>query len=202
MAPAKPLLGLLSTRNACVLASIVLLGCLAGIPNSAGHVELSTVPVSSTGWLDRFNLWRQTAGLPDVAENASFDSGDAAHALYMVKNDLVTHYETPGVPYYTTAGDTAARNSNIEVSSNTSFTDQQAIDWWMGAPFHAMGMMDPRLQQTGFGAYREVKSGWDAGFALNTVQGNTFTGGQFPVYWPGNNVTEPLTSYSGNEFPD
>jgi len=202
MAAAKPLLPVVSTRNACVLACLLLLGCLAGMPNSAGAVKIHSVPVSSTGWLDRFNLWRQTSGVPNVAENTTYDAGDADHGLYMVKNDLVTHYETPGVPYYTTAGDTAARNSNIEVSSTTTFTDQQSIDWWMGAPFHAMAMMDPRLQQTGFGSYREVKSGWQAGFALNVVQGNTFTGGQFPVYFPGNNSTEPLTSYSGNEFPD
>ena len=137
-----------------------------------------------------------------LTENSTYDSGDAAHALYMVKNDLVTHYETPGVPYYTAAGDAAARASNIYVSSSTSTTDVQAIDWWMGAPFHAMGMMDPRLTQTGFGSYREVKSGWDMGAALNVQSGNPFTGGGFPVYFPGNGTTEPLTSYSGNEFPD
>jgi hypothetical protein len=199
----NPLWNLVSHRTACVVASVVLLAGLAAIPNpSEAHVRLTSVPAASTGWLDRLNLWRQTAGLPNVVENATYSSGDYSHSLYMVKNDLVTHYETPGVPYYTVAGDTAARNSNIEVNSSTSFTDQQAIDWWMAAPFHAMGMMDPRLQQTGFGAYREVKSGWDAGFSLDVVRGNTFTGGQFPVYWPGNNVTEPLTTYGGNEFPE
>lgn len=186
-----------------MVVSVVLLAGLSMIPSPSGsRLQLNAVPAASSGWLDRLNLWRQTAGLPNLVENTTYSAGDAAHSLYMVKNDLVTHYETPGVPYYTVAGDTAAQNSNIEVNSSTSFTDQQAIDWWMGAPFHAMAMMDPRLQQTGFGSYREVKSGWDAGFSLDVVRGNTFTGGQFPVYWPGRNVTEPLTSYSGNEFPD
>jgi Repeat of unknown function (DUF346)/Cysteine-rich secretory protein family len=183
-----------------VVACLALLLGLTALPNASP--QLATVPAASSSWLDRFNLWRETAGLPNVIENSTYSSGDAAHSLYMVKNDLVTHYETPGVPYYTAAGDTAARNSNIEVNSSTSFTDTQSIDWWMGAPFHAMAMMDPRLQQTGFGAYRENKSGWAAGFSLDVVRGNTFSGGQFPVYWPGNNVTEPLTTYSGNEFPD
>jgi hypothetical protein len=197
-----PFIHLVSTRIACAIASLGLLVGLAAIPNASTPVRLSTIPAASTGWIDRFNLWRETAGLPNVVENATYSSGDAAHSLYMVKNDLVTHYETPGVPYYTVAGDTAARNSNIEVNSSTSFTDQQAIDTWMAAPFHALAMMDPRLQQTGFGAYREAKSGWAAGFSLDVNRGNTFTGGQFPVYWPGNNVTEPLTTYSGNESPD
>jgi uncharacterized protein YkwD len=202
MITAPPLWPVVSTRIACVVACLALLVGLRAVPDLTPRVHLATVPAAGSTWFDRFNLWRYTAGLPPVVENSTFSSGDAAHSLYMVKNDLVTHYETPGVPYYTTAGDTAARNSNIEVNSSTSFTDEQAIDWWMGAPFHAMGMMDPRLQQTGFGAYREVKSGWDAGFSLDVVRGNTFTGGNFPVYWPGNNVTEPLTTYSGNEFPD
>jgi hypothetical protein len=120
----------------------------------------------------------------------------------MVEDDLVTHYETPGEPYYTTAGDQAARNSNIEVNSTTDFTDAQAIDWWMQAPFHAMGMLDPRLLSSGFGSYRRVKSGWESGFAVDVIRGNTFTGGTVPVEFPGNGSTMPLRSYDGNEFPN
>ena len=30
----------------------------------------------------------------------------------------------------------------------------------------------------------------------------TATGGKFPVFFPGNGTTEPLTTYSGNEYPD
>ena len=120
----------------------------------------------------------------------------------MVKNDLVTHYETPGKPYYTAAGDTAARDSNIYVSSSTGTTDAQAIDWWMQAPFHAMGMMDPRLTQTAFGSYRQVKSGWQLGAAVDVLRGNPFTGGHYPVYFPGDGSTEPLTSYDGYEYPN
>jgi len=137
-----------------------------------------------------------------VTENTTWSSGDYDHALYMVKNDLVTHYETPGTPYYTTDGDLAARNSNIYVSSTTSTTDESAIDWWMAAPFHELGMMDPRLTTTGFGSYREVKSGWDMGAALDVLRGNSFSGGTYPVFFPGNGSSEPLTSYGGNEFPD
>src|SRR5438128_3245890 len=120
----------------------------------------------------------------------------------MVKNNLITHYETVGTPYYTSEGDAAARNSNIYVSSSTSTTDDTAIDWWMGAPFHSMAMVDPRLTSVGFGSYREVTSGWDMGAALDVTRGNSFTGGAFPVYFPGNGSTEPLTQFSGNEWPD
>ena len=127
---------------------------------AAAPVEITATPVASAPWLDRLNAWRLSTGVLSLSENTTWSQGDAAHSMYMVKNNLVTHYETPGTPYYTAAGDTAARNGNLNVSSTTSTTDASAIDWWMGAPFHAMGLMDPRLTTTGFGSYREVKSGW------------------------------------------
>ena len=120
----------------------------------------------------------------------------------MVKNDEVAHSEVSTHPYYTAAGDTAARSGNIEVNSYTGYTNQQAIDWWMAAPFHAIGMLDPRLTSTGFGAYREVKSGWQVGFTLDVLRGNPFSGGTYPVYFPGNGATVPLTSYHGQESPN
>lgn len=169
---------------------------------SPSQVHLATTPAASASWLTRLNSWRASAGLSSLSENPTWSAGDYNHALYMVKNDLITHYETAGVPYYTAAGDAAARNSNIYVSSSTSTADDQAIDWWMQAPFHAMGLMDPRLSQTGFGSYRQVKSGWQMGAAVDTIRGNSFSGGQYPVYFPGNGATEPLRSYVGGEFPD
>jgi len=190
-------------RLALSLFAALALGFVAGAPPAApSPVHLDIKPASTASWLARLNAWRATTGLPSLVENATWSQGDYAHAVYMVKNDLVTHYETVGVPYYSVAGDTAARNSNLNVSSSTSETDAQAIDWWMGAPFHAMGLMDPRLTSTGFGSYRQVKSGWQMGAAVDTLRGNSFTGGTYPVYFPGNGAIEPLTRYSGGEWPD
>ncbi|HEV2034638.1 MAG TPA: CAP domain-containing protein [Candidatus Dormibacteraeota bacterium] len=182
-----------------VLAIGFLPALSAGTPSG---VYIEATPAAGGVWLDRLNAWRASTGLPSLSENSAWSQGDYNHALYMVKNDLVTHYETPGVPFYTTEGDTAARNSNIQVNSTTSISDEQAIDWWMQAPFHAMGMMDPRLTQTGFGSYREVKSGWQLGAALDTLRGNSFSGGQYPVFFPGDGSSEPLRTYGGGEFPD
>ncbi len=185
------------------LLAVLSLGALASVPAaSKSAVHLDATPATTAPWLARLNAWRLTTGLSSLTENATWSQGDYAHAVYMVKNDLVTHYETVGVPYYSLAGDTAARNSNLNVSSTTSETDSQAIDWWMKAPFHAMGMMDPRLTSTGFGSYRQVKSGWQMGAAVDTLRGNSWTGGAYPVYFPGNGSIEPLTSYGGGEFPD
>jgi hypothetical protein len=163
-----------------------------------------TSTVCAPPWLARLNYWRSTARLPSVTENPTWSSGDYLHALWMVKNNTIQHGETPGTPYYTPEGDLAGQKGNIAVQSSTNVTDDQFVDWWMGAPFHAMGMMDPRLQQSGFGSYREVKSGWEAAAALDVIRGNSFGSGPFPnpVFWPGNGMTVPLRTYSGNEFPD
>lgn len=154
------------------------------------------------GWLGRFNYWRSTAGLPPLTENPTWSSGDVQHSQYMIKNQSITHYETPGMPYYTATGDAAARNGNLYVTSDINAPDEQSIDWWMAAPFHALGMMDPRLQSTGFGADREGPALFKAGFTLDVLRGNPGTGGTYPVYWPGNGQTVPLRTYNGNESPD
>src|SRR5689334_5264122 len=60
-------------------------------------------------WLDRLNLWRASTGVSALTENTTWSAGDWDHSRYMVKNNLVTHYETSGTPYYTAAGDAAAR---------------------------------------------------------------------------------------------
>ena len=180
------------------------IGILQALPAAApSPIHIVTTPAAGGVWLDRLNSWRGSTAVPALSENPSWSQGDYDHALYMVKTGDVAHQENPASPYYTTAGDTAARNGNIQVSSTTGTSDQQAIDWWMAAPFHAMGMMDPRLGQTGFGSYRDgTTSPWQEGATLDTLRGNSFTGGQYPVYFPGSGTTEPLTAYSGGEFPD
>jgi hypothetical protein len=185
------------------IRALALLGALAALPAFVpAPLQIQAQLTAGGPWLDRFNAWRAASGVSMLTENATWSTGDYDHGLYMVKNDLVTHYETSGTPYYSAAGDAAARNSNIYVSSTTATTDVQAIDWWMQAPFHAMGMMDPRLSQTGFGSYREVKSGWQTGAAVDVLRGNSFTGGTYPVYFPGDGSTEPLRTYGGGESPD
>jgi hypothetical protein len=188
-------------RLAIPISGALFLAALPAVP-AAAPVHVTTTPAASPSWLTRLNGWRANAGVTALTENTTWSAGDYNHALYMVKNDIVAHSETPGTPYYTAAGDQAARNGNIQVSSTTSTADDTAIDWWMAAPFHALGMLDPRLTSTGFGSYREVKSGWQEGAALDTLRGNSFSGGTYPVYFPGNGTSEPLLTYSGNESPN
>ncbi|MHB8589552.1 MAG: CAP domain-containing protein [Candidatus Dormibacteraceae bacterium] len=198
-------IALRSRRLRCLPVLMLAAFALALLPTlpgaAASPVHVATTLASSSSWLARFNAWRANAGVSALSENTTYSAGDYNHALYMVQTGQVTHSESTAYSQYTLAGDIAAQNSNIYVSSSTATTDSQAIDWWMGAPFHAMAMMDPRLATTGFGSYRNSAYTWQMGAAVNTGQGMT-AAGTYPVYFPGNLSTEPLTSYSGNEFPD
>lgn len=196
--PARHLLQLL-------LLGAFTIGLLPILAAAPAPVRLVTVPVAGGPWLDRFNAWRGGTGVSTLSENAAWSQGDVNHAVYMVKNNVITHYETVGAPYYTTDGDAAGQKSNIYVSSMTSTQDVEAIDFWMQAPFHALGMMDPRLTQTGFGSYREaVPTYWKMAAAVDVLHGNSLASGMYanPVYFPGNGSTEPLTRYGGGESPD
>ncbi|MGH2544347.1 MAG: CAP domain-containing protein [Ardenticatenaceae bacterium] len=160
--------------------------------------------VSSAPWLSHVNSYRSVASLPTVAENGDWSYGDWLHARYMVKNDYVGHSEEPGNPWYTPEGAAAASSSNVMVSSSTSSTDEFAIKLWMGAPFHAIAILDPALQQVGFGSYREAVGYWQMGAALDVLRGlgpvpPSLT---FPVAYPSGTVIIPLSYRRGTEWPE
>ena len=156
-------------------------------------------------WLAYVNYYRALACLPAVTENAAYSDGDRKHALYMVMNNEVTHYESQLKPGWTSEGDLAGRNSNVMGSSSPSYTDEAAIDLWMRGPFHAVSIIDPRLQQTGFGSARDSSGAIQMAAALNVLSGLTSTvpaSIAFPVMWPANGLTVNLKSFDGYESPD
>jgi hypothetical protein len=123
----------------------------------------------------------------------------------MVKNNVLDHDENPNKPYYTAAGKAAAQNGNVIVSSSVSETDIGAINDWMEGPFHAVGMIDPRLTRTGFGSFRANDGGWRMGATLDVIRGlvdSLPTGLTYPIKFPSGAGELPIRSYYGNEYPD
>jgi len=125
----------------------------------------------------------------------------------MVKNDVLASTEDVSNTWYSPAGATEAANSNLMLSDNVAVTDRQALDFWMSKPFHALGLLDPALQSTGFGSFREDDGPFDPyrmGAVADVRQGLGFIPNSvsFPVEWPSQNSTVYLTSYDGNEQPD
>jgi hypothetical protein len=150
------------------------------------------------------NAYRALANLPGVTENPAWSDGDGKHARYMVKNDFIGHTEDPGNPWYTPEGLAAAQNGNTFVSSSTVSPDTTAIDFWMSGPFHGVGILDPGLQQVGYGSYREADGGWQMGATLDVIRGLGVISPSvsFPIEYPGDGATIGLRSYFGGEWPD
>jgi len=160
---------------------------------------------SSDSWLAQINLYRAMAKLPPIAENLTWSAGCAAHARYMVKNAAPGHSEDVDNPWYTPEGELCAQRGNVFVYSSTEIEDTAPIDGWMQGPFHALGLIDPRLVSVGYGTYRQAIGLWRMGATLNVLQGlewNLGASTAYPVLWPAEGASSPLSAYTGSENPD
>lgn len=152
--------------------------------------------------LTNVNAYRALANLPAVSMNDGWSQGDQLHARYVVKNNALVHPEDPANPWYTLDGDAAGQSSNVLAASDTAMQDVSAIDKWMSGPFHAVNVLDPRLQTIGFGSYRELDGGLQMAAALDTFRGLGDPTGSFPVFYPAQGKVLPVRMYSGGETPD
>jgi hypothetical protein len=213
-------------RFACALLSLLLVGGLAllpGWPGSSARAEEAPtppyrtfVPMIANGtsfgdsphlypplpaedWLAELNYYRSMAGLPSLVENGCFSGDDWYHARYIVKTDVLDHLEDPANPWYTPQGNQAAQTGNLTASSDSAASDTYAVQSWMQAPFHALGILDPSLQQVGYSSYREADGGLQMGAVLDVLRGlgGLPTGVHFPVTWPADGMTVPLQAHWG-----
>lgn len=164
----------------------------------------SPTPITIPDWLNYVNQFRAQANMPALNQNPDWSYGDWLHSRYMVKTDSVTHSENPASPWYSSEGNSAAQNGNIAVTSSAIGNDHYFIDFWMAAPFHAVAILDPKLQTTGFGSYREADGGWQGGGTLDVSRGRgtlppTIT---FPIFFPKNGGQTWVLSYPGGEWPN
>jgi hypothetical protein len=161
------------------------------------------LPSPKDGWLAYLNYYRAVAGLQPVTENKSWGEGDWYHSRYIVKNNVIGHEEDPSNEWYTDQGDLAARSSNLLASQDKNSDDLYAIDSWIQAPFHAVMILNPALQQVGYGSYRSEDGGFQMAASLDVIRGVGAlpSSVRFPVIWPANGTTIPLGEHWG-EDPD
>ncbi len=194
------------TTSATIVLAIVLVAVPGGMPVApAAPVSADRPTLTKSGWRAVLNFYRATAGLAPVKKNGDWNRGAFLHSRYMAENDLVTHFEKPSMPYYTSEGDAAGRNGNVILSRSSAGVpgNRGLIEKWMAAPFHAAGMIDPALRRTGFGKYKTTKKGITyQGATLDVLRGRSGSRGSNVVVWPGEGMQVPLRTYSGNEWPD
>lgn len=153
---------------------------------------------AAPAWLDHLNSIRRMGSLPAVTENTTWSSGCYAHSRYMALNRVITHYELSSLPYYSDAGDLAARRSNIALGAGGT----TAIDLWAIGPFHAVGMLDPGLKTTGFGNYTSSTGMPAASLDVIRGLGAPPSTTSYPILWPGRGATSDYLRYGDGEYPD
>ncbi len=122
--------------------------------------------------------------------------------MYMVRNDEIVHDEDPNKPGFTPEGRTAAMQSNLSVTSQLDAPIAGMMNSLMTGPFHGIGFIDPKLDQTGIGYFSEAGGTIQSGLAVNILGSLNATPPAFPILWPGNGTTVDLRSFDGNETPN
>ncbi len=168
---------------------------------ATGRAASPTVGAATQTWLDRVNEVRVASGLPAVTENPTWTDGIRKHLVYLENTpaSLMTgpyasaHTENPASPYYTAEGAAEAGRSNL----GGGLTDVDAIDGWLVAPFHAIGILRRGLTQVAFARSDRGTAGLDVlGGVTSTPSPTT------PVLFPGAGSTTNLSRFDVRENPD
>jgi hypothetical protein len=187
--------------GAAVVVVLVLMSAVAVDVRSSGADSLQPTTLDPGGsWLDLVNDYRAMAGVPPVVEEPSWSDGLAKHLTYLQQTpaSLKTgayasaHTENPASPWYTPEGADAGRSADLYIGNVPS--DRTAIEAWMVAPLHAIGILRSRLQRVAY-----ARTG--AGAGLDVIRGVTGPASRQPVMWPGAGSQVDLTQL-GPESPD
>lgn len=174
-------------------------------PAVSGDETSSRAQASSSDpdWLSAINYWRQAAGLAAVTDQSAWDLGMQHHftyledtpASYRTGQYASLHTENPQSPYYTSDGATEGADSDLEEGV---FSNLAAIDGWLTAPFHAIGMLRAQLTQVAFAEDSAGYAGLDVIQGVNSSQSAATS----PILYPGPGSTTTLPTASDEESPD
>ena len=153
-------------------------------------------------WLTTVNAYRAASGLGPITNDPVLQSGVDKHVKYLSATASLVHDEDPANPLYSAEGALAAKQSLLGGWDGADRTDRQIIEDWMAAPFHAVHILEPRLQR---GAFTSTRA---PGGALTVAGVINVTGGigkkvavKEPILFPGRGSIVPMTSFLA-EVPD
>ena len=159
------------------------------------------VPSKDAGWLETLNYYRLSSGVEPVTENPILSANAMKHSIYLAKSDPKyftgiyenPHSENPESPYYTEEG--ADSGTNLTYTARES----DAIDSWMQAPLHAIGLLRDNLKITGYATAINDRTG-RAYTGLDVLNG--LVGSRRKVItFPGDGAIVRLNKFKG-ESPD
>ena len=132
-------------------------------PGVSDVVTLTVTARSTPEWLKRTNDYRSSLGLAPVADNPVYDAAIAQHVHWMNIHNQLAHAETPGSAGYTQTGNEAAAASDLAYGRPTA---TNAVDGWIGAPFHASCLLNAYWAVGGFA----LKNGWSGEWCHSDLQ--------------------------------
>lgn len=174
-------------------------------PNVEEVVGTSVDLFPEAEWLTYLNLFREIGALPPLQAINTLSEGTQFHSRYMVLNqDPTAHYEDPINPLFTEPGDQAAVHGNLFASTQLEATFTWGINFWISAPFHLTPILDPTLQEVGFGIHNEAAGVFRMASVLDvgSQPENTGSGVSYPLFFPGNGSATWVVRHSMYEWPD
>jgi hypothetical protein len=194
-----------------VVAALAAFGALAIAPSAA---LADPTPDQA---LAELNQWRAASRLAPVTTlDPVWDTGCHHHNQYEQQNNVLTHYEDPSRPGYTSDGAQAGPDS---VLATGYFADPSPRSMWDAAVFHRVALLAPRLRRIGYDAWQYWYCLWDqnvspseapraidnspaartAQLALYPSPANGQDG--VPVAFPGTETPDPETEDGVNGAP-
>ena len=182
------------------LVSLILLVFML-FPITASEAAPEPIPSMDAGWLETLNYYRISSGLEPVTENATQSAAALKHSIYLAKTDpdlfvgayRSSHSENPASPYYSREG--AASGTNLTFFGRES----EAIDSWMKAPLHTIGLLRDNLKTTGYASVLNERTGYyETG--LDVINGLVGSRKKI-ITFPGDGSVVRLNSFDG-ESPD
>jgi len=191
----------------------------AASTTSAG-ASVAAASASPMTWLERINFYRGSNGLRPIRDNSRLSAAVAAHAHYLLSNfgddirsaksiSADAYDEKPGMSGYSVAGARVAQNLQLAWGCSTYEASQQ-IDRWLEGPFHRLPMLDPYLQDVGYGEVSEDGC-WVAALRLPPPPEDVKPyrravefppeGADIALEWIGLEAPDALASCSGYERP-
>jgi len=113
--------------------------------------------------LNLLNEIREAVGMNTLVYNEYLEAAAQAHADYIVRNNVTSHHESPGLPGFTgkTPADRAmyAGYLSRQVTENLSAHNQDArssIDGLFSAIYHRLGFLDVGIDEVGVGVTQNL----------------------------------------------
>src|SRR3984957_18317170 len=215
-----PRLATIAPSPAARASTIAVVAAHAAAPRARVAAPVAAKSALTMSWLERINFYRSSNGLPAIRDNTRLSAATAAHAHYLLLNftDNIrsgkaippdAYKEMPGTSGYSVEGAGVAENLQLAWGCSTYVATQQ-IDRWLEGPFHRLPMLDPYLEDVGYGE-ASAEGCWVAALRLPAPPEDVKPyrravefppeGANIALEWIGLEVPDALASCSGYEGP-